>query len=178
MTYTRLKIEIPNSTLTSSLIVEEVSNLLIIAGVDTFTVEDYSDLEETLSQGGIFYDYIDNDLLQSEEKDPVIFAYFNSDSEGEELYKSTLSLLDSLKSRDGYTTLTYSRDEVKNEDWENNWRQYFKPFHKKILPRHTCGAGFDVGFSCFGGCFGLYCKHVGSCCVGNRRYLCGCGSFV
>lgn len=128
MTYTRLKIEIPNSTLTSSLIVEEVSNLLIIAGVDTFTVEDYSDLEETLSQGGIFYDYIDNDLLQSEEKDPVIFAYFNSDSEGEELYKSTLSLLDSLKSRDGYTTLTYSRDEVKNEDWENNWRQYFKPF--------------------------------------------------
>lgn len=128
MTYIRLKIEVSDSTLPSSFIVEEVSNLLIIAGVDTFTVEDYSDLEETLSEGGIFYDYIDEDLLNSEEKDPVIYAYFNSDAEGEVLYNATLFALDELKAKEGFSSLHYSRDEVKNEDWENNWRQYFKPF--------------------------------------------------
>ncbi len=128
MTYIRLKIEISGSTLPSALVVEEVSNLLIISGVDTFTVEDYSDLEDTLSEGGIFYDYIDEELLESEEKDPVIYAYFNSDVDGEQLYKSTLLALDELREKEGFSSLSYFRDEVKNEDWENNWRQYFKPF--------------------------------------------------
>ncbi len=127
MVWSRLKITLSENT--SSLFVEDISNLLVIAGVETFTVEDFSDLEETLSGGGIFYDYIDNELLNSEEKIPVIYAYFGTDEEGTEIYQSTISALEALKSENpDYVGLVWSLDTVRDEDWENNWRQYFKPF--------------------------------------------------
>ncbi len=129
MIWTRLKITTSDNTLPSPFFVEEISNLLIISGVDTFTVEDLSDLKETLAGGEIFYDYIDDELLSDEEKSPVIYAYFSTDEEGEALYANVLSSLKTLKNEnDGYKTLILERDEVKDEDWENNWRQYFKPF--------------------------------------------------
>ena len=128
MNFIRLKITVSSPAELSPLFVEDISNLLVISGVDTFTVEDYNDLEETLSGGGIFYDYIDDELLDKKGKEPVIYAYFSADNEGEELYESTVSTLEKMKSEEGYKFLTLSRDEVKDEDWQNNWKQYFKPF--------------------------------------------------
>ena len=54
MIWTRLKISANDSPLPSSLFVEEISNLLVISGVETFTVEDFSDLKDTLSGGETF----------------------------------------------------------------------------------------------------------------------------
>ena len=68
MNWTRLIITLDKKCESNSFFVEEISNLLVISGVETFTVEDYSDLEDTLSGGGIFYDYIDEKLLKSEKK--------------------------------------------------------------------------------------------------------------
>lgn len=127
MIWRRLKITLESST-ASPLFVEDVSNLLVIAGVETFTVEDFSDLEETLSGGGIFYDYIDDELLKSEDKVPVIYAYFGIDEEGDEIFKGTVAALEEMKNSDGYNTLVWSEDTIRDEDWVNNWRQYFKPF--------------------------------------------------
>lgn len=128
MNFIRLKISVSSIDSLSPLFVEDVSNLLVIAGVDTFTVEDYNDLEETLSGGGIFYDYIDDELLIKKGKEPVVYAYFSADDEGEALYKGTVEALEKLKNEEGYKFLTLSRDEVKDEDWQNNWKEFFKPF--------------------------------------------------
>lgn len=128
MIWTRLKISVKESAPFSPIFVEEISNLLVICGVDTFTIEDYSDLEETLSGGGIFYDYIDDELLKSNDKTPVVYAYFSSDEDGILLYDVTVKALEELKEREGFEGITLLRDEVRDEDWENNWRQYFKPF--------------------------------------------------
>ena len=140
MIWTRLKITTSECTSPSPFFVEEISNLLIISGVDTFTVEDLSDLKETLAGGEIFYDYIDDELLSAEEKPPVIYAYFSSDEEGEALYRNVISSLEKLKDDgEGYNALILERDEVRDEDWENNWRQYFKPFPvgKKLVVKPT-----------------------------------------
>ena len=127
MVWSRLKITSENKP--SPLFVEDISNLLIIAGAETFTVEDFSDLEETLSGGGIFYDYIDDELLQSEDKIPVIYAYFGTDEEGQSTYAEAVRALEEIKNSNAdYSSLIWSLDSVKDEDWENNWRQYFKPF--------------------------------------------------
>lgn len=129
MIWTRLKISANDTPIPSSVFVEEISNLLVISGVDTFTVEDFSDLEETLSGGGIFYDYIDDELISSEDKPVVIYAYFATDEDGSILFDETKRALENLKSeKEGYSHITLEKDEVKDEDWENNWRQYFKPF--------------------------------------------------
>lgn len=127
MTWSRLKITLSEGP--SPLFVEDISNLLVISGVETFTVEDFSDLEETLSGGGIFYDYIDDELLKSEKDTPVIYAYFGTDDEGKSIYEETVSALNGLKQENAdYFSLVWSLDTVRDEDWENNWRQYFKPF--------------------------------------------------
>ena len=128
MTFIRLKITVSSIENLSPAFVEEISNLLVINDVDTFTVEDFSDLEETLSGGGIFYDYIDDALLDNKNKEPVIYAYFSDDSEGENIYSNTVNALKALKENDGFNNLVFSKDIVKQEDWENNWKQYFKPF--------------------------------------------------
>ncbi len=127
MVWSRLKITLSDNA--APLFVEDISNLLVIAGVETFTVEDFSDLEETLSGGGIFYDYIDDELLNSESKSPAVYAYFGTDEEGNEIYRGTVTALEELKSSNSdYASLVWSLDTVRDEDWENNWRQYFKPF--------------------------------------------------
>ncbi|MBE6701203.1 MAG: 50S ribosomal protein L11 methyltransferase [Ruminococcaceae bacterium] len=129
MIWSKLAITIKENCSCPPLFVEDISNLLVITGVETFTVEDFSDLEETLSGGGIFYDYIDEQLLMSEEKTPVIFAYFSTDEEGEKIYSDTVKAIEKLKKDNPlYSDIVYSLDTVKDEDWENNWRQYFKPF--------------------------------------------------
>lgn len=108
---------------------EDIANLLIISGVDTFTTDDFSDLEEVLSQGGIFYDYIDDELLGLQDTVPVVHAFLTPDDEGEEIYNAVISALEKLKEETPeYSSLVWKRDCVRDEDWENNWKEFFKPF--------------------------------------------------
>lgn len=127
MVWKRLKITASEKSV-SAAFVEDISNLLVIAGVETFTVEDFSDLEETLSGGGIFYDYIDDGLLEAEDSIPVIYAYFGNDAEGEEILSATVTALEAQRALPDYQSLIWSEDSVRDEDWVNNWKQYFKPF--------------------------------------------------
>ncbi len=108
---------------------EDIANLLIITGVETFTTDDFSDLEETLSQGGIFYDYIDESLLAHTENIPIIHAFLSPDSEGEQIKEAVTDALSALKENNKeYSSLTWNCDTVHDEDWENNWKEFFKPF--------------------------------------------------
>ncbi len=129
MNWIRINITVEEGASAPNNFSEDIANLLIISGVDTFTTDDFSDLEETLSQGGIFYDYIDETLLELTETTPVIHAFLTPDDDGEAICKTVYEALSSLKdSSPDYSALTWNRDEVRDEDWENNWKEFFKPF--------------------------------------------------
>ncbi len=129
MNWTRINITLKDKCENPASFSEEIANLLIMAGVDTFTTDDFSDLEEVLSQGGIFYDYIDDELLKMQSQNPVVHAFLTPDDEGEKIAAGVFSLLESLKNtNDNYKSLVWDRDEVRDEDWENNWKEFFKPF--------------------------------------------------
>jgi len=129
MNWIRINITVENGASVPDNFSEDIANLLIISGVDTFTNDDFSDLEKILSQGGIFYDYIDDSLLELTEKAPVVHAFLSPDSEGEKIYKTVYKALEVLKSSsEDYSCLVWDRDEVRDEDWENNWKEFFKPF--------------------------------------------------
>ncbi len=129
MNWTRINITLSEKCENPAAFSEDIANLLIVSGVDTFTTDDFSDLEETLSQGGIFYDYIDDELLGLQNSIPVIHAFLTPDEEGEKIVKAVYAALDALKSeRSEYASLVWERDEVHDEDWENNWKEFFKPF--------------------------------------------------
>lgn len=136
MEWLEVKITFEDNTINRSGLVETVSNILVVAGVETFTVEDYSDMEETLSQGGLFYDYIEQSLLDSKDDMPIIRAYLPTNSQGEEIFKDMTDALNRLsKDDETYSSLTYVVNNVKEEDWENSWKAYFKPFKvgRKLL---------------------------------------------
>lgn len=129
MDYLRINITLDGECENPSAFSEDLANLLIIAGVDTFTTDDFSDLEEVLSQGGIFYDYIDDELLNMQNKTPVIHAFLSNDDEGREISENLISTLKSFKKENPqYEKLVWDTDVVHNEDWENNWKEFFKPF--------------------------------------------------
>lgn len=129
MNWTRINITCSDAAAIPENFTEDIANLLIIAGVETFTTDDFSDLEEVLSQGGIFYDYIDDELLNLQDNIPVIHAFLTPDEEGEKIYSAVVSALEELKSeKSEYKALIWDRDCVKDEDWENNWKEFFKPF--------------------------------------------------
>ena len=129
MEWTRINITCSDADALPENFTEDIANLLIIAGVDTFTTDDFSDLEQVLSQGGIFYDYIDDELLELQGSIPVIHAFLTPDEEGEKICAQVISALTSLKADNPeYKSLVWNRDSVKDEDWENNWKEFFKPF--------------------------------------------------
>ncbi len=129
MDYLRINITLDDKCENPSAFSEDIANLLIIAGVDTFTTDDFSDLEEVLSQGGIFYDYIDDELLEMQNATPVVHAFLSNDEEGREIAENLFLILEKFKSENKqYENLVWNTDTVCNEDWENNWKEFFKPF--------------------------------------------------
>lgn len=129
MDYLRINITLNTECENPAAFSEDLANLLIIAGVDTFTTDDFSDLEEVLSQGGIFYDYIDDELLEMQNSTPVVHAFLTNDDEGKEISENLFKALEQFKNENKqYENLVWNTDIVRNEDWENNWKEFFKPF--------------------------------------------------
>ncbi len=97
---------------------------MTLNGFDSYEIYDYNDLEDAIGQ--VFYDYIDESLLEQKGSDPKIKIYFDADSQGE--LSRLKALLDGLCAQEAFTGLSYSCAEGDTEDWENNWKQYFYPF--------------------------------------------------
>ncbi len=111
MIYTELKISCQKPEL------ERVENLLMLRGFDSFEVCDLSDLEEEI--GRVFYDYIDEELLESKNKSPEIKICFDEESADK---------LEELKNLLSGENIAFSLTESDSADWENNWKKFFFPF--------------------------------------------------
>lgn len=115
---------------TSTEAVEAVSNILYDAGVGGVVIEDSNDpIFKDKDIGD--WDYIDETLLQEKFDGAIVKGYL---PEGEdlldkiELIKDNVEMIPLYDLDKGIGEVTTS--EVFEEDWENNWKKYYKP--KKI----------------------------------------------
>ncbi len=85
-------------------------------------VEDYSDMEENVKEIA-HIDLIDGELLKKDRKKAVIHIYISPE-------ENPLEALSFIEERLTSENIPYETDSslIKNEDWENNWKKYFKPF--------------------------------------------------
>lgn len=84
-------------------------------------IEDYSDLEQGAREIA-HIDLIDEDLLARDRTNSIIHLYIDpADSPAE-----AIAFLRERLTAEGITH-TVSADEVREEDWANNWKKYFKP---------------------------------------------------
>ncbi len=99
------------------------------AGFDSFVIEDQQEFEEFLDGAREYWDYVDESLSQKMQGLSQVRLYLQE--EGAELQLPVLQgLLAQLPSRYpacAFGPLTMALENVPEEDWENSWKQHYRP---------------------------------------------------
>lgn len=110
--------------------IDAVCGSLLGLGVGGFVIKDAEDFEAFLSDKTGNWDYIDDDLMGLKNCETCVTVYLPENSQGADNFNAIKTELKALKLRDTediFGRLEYSFSNVKEEDWANNWKQYFKP---------------------------------------------------
>ena len=125
MNWTEISIE------TASTGVDMLCALLMDLGIKGFVIQDSADFNAFLEDTTGRWDYIDQDLMGLTDCPTVVTLYLPENEQGAEQLLALRAELEQIRSRDTdgiYGSLTMSSKGVREEDWANNWKQYFKPF--------------------------------------------------
>lgn len=99
-------------------------------GIKGFAIRDAEDFKEFLDNKDGKWDYIDDDLMGLSECETCITVYLPDNNQGRDMLSAIRSMLAEVKSADtenAYGRLTAELSSIREEDWANNWKQYFKP---------------------------------------------------
>ena len=100
-------------------------------GINGFEIHDSADFEDFLENKEMNWDYVDDDLMKLKEVKTHVTCYLQDNIQGAEMMTALKGALADIKGRDGdsfYGSLEIETDSIREEDWENNWKQYYKPF--------------------------------------------------
>ncbi len=103
---------------------------LLELGITGFEIDDAPSFEEFLNDKRVPWDYVEEALLEKRSCDSAVTVYLCENRQGEEQLESIKALCESHKKKgesELYGSLEIVTDEVKEDDWANNWKQYFKP---------------------------------------------------
>ncbi len=111
---------------TTSAGIEPVSGRLLQLGITGLEIEDEQDFKDFLENNKDCWDYVDDELMRQKEGETCIKVYLNS-NEPEMLASIKASMLDlkELDKEDEFGRLEISLNNIKEEDWANNWKKYF-----------------------------------------------------
>lgn len=104
---------------------------LMDIGIKGFVIKDSNDFNEFLENKNGQWDYIDEDLMGLADCETCITVYLPCNNQGADMLLSIKSMLAEMKSADNegvYGRLEAELSNIREEDWANNWKQYFKPF--------------------------------------------------
>lgn len=111
--------------------IELVCSKLTDIGVKGFAIRDAEDFKEFLENKNGQWDYIDKDLLGLTDCETCITVYIPSNDQGAEMLTAIKSMLSEMRANDTeklYGRLEAELTSIREENWANNWKQYFKPF--------------------------------------------------
>lgn len=103
---------------------------LMDIGIKGFVIQDANDFNEFLENKNGQWDYIDEDLMGLSQCETRITVYLPANSQGADMLSSIRTMLAELKASDSdnaYGRLEAELSSIREEDWANNWKQYFKP---------------------------------------------------
>ncbi len=108
MSWLRVSIETENP--------DAVCDILYSEGIDSVEIEDADSFDDFLENNKTYWDYVDESVVMP--KTPVVSFYTDEDWDVSKLPQSISALAKGITSK--------LMDE---EDWENNWKEYYKPLH-------------------------------------------------
>lgn len=117
---------------TSTAGIDAVTGMLMDLGIDGFVIEDAQDFANFLQDTEIYWDYVDEQLAKDKkDAETNVKIYIEDSPSGAELLAQVHAGLAGIRARDTehiFGRCTAELAAIKQEDWENNWKQYFKPF--------------------------------------------------
>ena len=108
---------------------EPVSELLREQGVEGLVIDDEADFKDFLENNHQYWDYVDEDLEASMKGKSRITFYLPADGDGFDQLAHLRTALQGFKDAHAgkFGTLLMTLENLKDADWENNWKQYYKP---------------------------------------------------
>ncbi len=110
--------------------IDPVCGLLYDLGITGVEISDKEDFIEFLENNRKYWDYVDEELERLKEADSCITVYFSNDEEGLSQLAQMKTAIDDLRFSDQngeFGSLEILSENMKDEDWSENWKQYFKP---------------------------------------------------
>ena len=108
---------------------EPLEIFLSANGVDGVVIDDEQDFQSFLENNHQYWDYVDEDLEASMKGKSRITFYLPADGDGFDQLAHLRTALQGFKDAHAgkYGTLLMTLGNLKDADWENNWKQYYKP---------------------------------------------------
>ena len=108
--------------------IEPVSGLLGDYGVDSLMIDEEGDFRSFLENNKQYWDYVDDDLMAEKRGKCRVTFYLPEDGGGFHTLGQVRIALSALKKQHPeYAPLLLTMENVADEDWENNWKQFYKP---------------------------------------------------
>ncbi len=114
--------------ITNSVGIEPLTGVLYNIGISGIIVSDKEDFAQFLENNRKYWDYVDEELQRLSMADSSITLYLPDDSSGAETLALIRSTIDNLRGNNpNYGSLEILVNNVKDEDWSENWKKFFHP---------------------------------------------------
>lgn len=107
---------------------EPVSALLEDLGITGLVIDDEGDFQDFLEHNHAYWDYVDDQLMQEKKGLCRITFYLEDSPDGYNTLAQVRMALSRVKQEHPeYGRLLLTMENMEDADWENNWKQYYKP---------------------------------------------------
>ena len=113
--------------ITKSEAIEPITGIFYTLDVKGVAIEDPDDILKR-EQGALTWDFADINILEYKGEAAVVKGYFSIEDEAETIVSFIKNRIEEIKSLGidvGEGKVLYAK--VKEEDWANNWKKYYKP---------------------------------------------------
>lgn len=107
---------------------EPVSALLEDLGITGLVIDDEGDFQDFLEHNHAYWDYVDDQLMQEKKGLCRITFYLEDSPDGyNTLARVRMALSRVKQEHPEYGRLLLTMENMEDTDWENNWKQFYKP---------------------------------------------------
>ena len=107
---------------------DAVTDMLEQQGVTGVMIDDEADFQSFLENNRQYWDYMDDDLLAQKKGVSRVTFYLERNEDAYGTVAAVRMAMSALKKdHPEYAPLLLTMADVADEDWENNWKQFYKP---------------------------------------------------
>ena len=118
--------------------IDPICGRLYNIGVTGVEIKDKNEFEDFLENNKQYWDYVDERLREEMNGETCVKIYVSDNEHGHKLLmhvRDELTALKGLDTDNRFGSLRIEMQSLREEDWENNWKQYYEPLEigEKLL---------------------------------------------